>query len=149
MKITKCNVCGNEHITQEENIYQCKECGFHTTDMYVKLSKNYIKSPKTQFDQYLVHMPKIVQDLKKYDRASKTYWLPMILNVYPVGIIYPNGLDKENWSWMFSEYKAIPINERINFPNPQKPGEYFEYQLDIDNEKMLDTYKDGLDLLQQ
>jgi len=147
MNIIKCKVCGNTHVDKEDNLYVCKKCGFHTSSVYINLNKDYQTKPKTVFDNYLLQMPKLVQDIVVYDEVNKCYWLPMILNVYPIGIIYPNGLNKDNWSWMFSKYIVIPLEERINYPNPQKQGEYFEYRLDVENEQLISNYEDGLKLL--
>jgi len=147
MNYTTCFNCNSEHIEIADGMTLCKDCGFYTMKGFNVLSKNYYDKPKTEFDGFLKSQPLLVQSLKLYDETQKLYWIPFILNVYPVGIIYPNGTSLDNWKWCFSVYKPIQISERSKYPNPNKPGEFFEYNLDIENETQCESFGQALEYL--
>ena len=144
MKYKKCFNCNSTNIETNEDAVLCKECGFYSTLNFKNLSEDFDEQPKNSFDSFMKGMHKIVKDLTKYDVKNELYWLPYILHIYPKAILYPLGNSVNNWKWSFAPYKAIDKDKIKDYPNPSKPGEFYEYILDIDNEVSYDNYIDAL-----
>jgi hypothetical protein len=134
MTYNKCFVCGSDKVESESGYTQCKQCGFHTQLSYKDLSIDYKENPITPFDKFATNFPNIVQDLMMFDEVNNLYWLPIILDIYPVGIIYPIGTSVNDWTWCYAPYKVIPLSERKEYPIKGRTNEYHEYMLDVENE---------------
>lgn len=120
-----CNTSENFYIDTLDNKTQkiCFHCGFFTNDNYQ------VNSEATRkFDE---HNSKLITDLKFIDMNGYV-WYPLIIDA-DNGMIFPDGTDKDNWSWAVAGKKIIPVMERINYPKPGKENEFYEIMLDMDN----------------
>jgi len=136
-KIKKCYNCGNTKILQEGNVAICKECGYQTSIEYKKDS-DFIKKIKET-------STRIVKENIIYDEDLKQYWVLSVIHVNKKGCIFPND-DKQ---WVFMKYMAIPVNERIKYPIPNKESEYYEFTIDPNSEQIFDKFIDAVNKLKE
>jgi hypothetical protein len=61
-------------------------------------------------------------------------------------MVFVNGTSIENWKW--SAVKAVPVSEeeKEKYPIPNKPGEYYEWRMDMSTMKSFEE-KDFMDAL--
>ncbi len=144
MKVKKCPYCSSTNLREEEKMIVCEKCGFHTLPLYTNLSEDYENNPITPFDRIMKAQPILLKVLKVLDKNTNQWWFPLIMNLYPKGIVYPIG-DENNWKWAFSSYVVIPLDLREQYPIPDRPGEYYEYQLDLQNTAYCNTYLEAID----
>ena len=50
-------------------------------------------------------------------------------------MIFPDGKSKDEWEW--TVVKSIPVkeDEKEKYPIPNKPGEFYQKRMDMDNLK--------------
>jgi len=119
----KCPHCGKTSVMKEKDVRICLTCGFQSLPTYEKDS--------AVMESIISTAPKIVKELMFYDDKIDRYWVPSILDVNRVGMVFPEG-NTEKWSWVFAPYTAIPTFERINYPVPDTKDEYYEYRLGLE-----------------
>ena len=91
-----CPHCGSlsqciEDEQKEYSSYMCFSCGFMSDSRFVK---GYTENLKSQ--------PALLNKVKFFDKMRKIYWYPTIINMGPVGLIYPEGTE-EDWNWRFAK----------------------------------------------
>jgi len=104
------------------NSYWCYGCGFTSNDLLVKDSEYY--NAQTEL------FPELYKDLIHEDKDGKC-WIPSSINVPEKGMVFINGNNSNNWKW--AGVKAVPIleKEKHKFPIPKKPGEFYEWRMDM------------------
>tara|TARA_B100001564_G_scaffold342717_1_gene338608 strand:- start:633 stop:1136 length:504 start_codon:yes stop_codon:yes gene_type:complete len=62
-------------------------------------------------------------------------WLPTVITMADKGMIFPDGKSKDEWEW--TVVKSIPVkeDEKEKYPIPNKPGEFYQKRMDMDNLK--------------
>ena len=60
-------------------------------------------------------------------------WLPNTINVEDVGMVFPYGTNKDNWTWAAVKAVKIPEEERKekNHPIPGQEGKFLTYKMDM------------------
>jgi hypothetical protein len=53
-----------------------------------------------------------------------------------LGIIYPEGT-LEDWKWKYARVVDVGKDEEMKYRIPDKPGEYYETKLDVDNAEIF------------
>ena len=106
MNITNCFNCNNFDLHIDNELILCKHCGFYTTSKNINLTSGWMLNPITPFDKFMYKMPKLIKLLKKKDKVTKLYWLPIILNNYPNYVISPDGTETK-WRWIQFNYNKI------------------------------------------
>lgn len=129
-----CNISDKLYIDSNETgeTRFCLNCGYQTHTKF--------KINTDELAKYESGNPKIVNALKKADENTGQYWYPAVITLNNLGIIFPDGVDEENWKWGFAEIISIPLFERINYPIPGKDDEFYETRLDIENAKHFNTF---------
>lgn len=120
----KCPQCGETSVLKENDVRICMSCGFQSLPTYLKDSET--------IELMINTAPKIIKELMFYDDKIEKYWVPSILDVNRVGMVFPEG-NKDNWKWAYAPYKAIPTFERIKYPVQGKEDEYYEYRLGLED----------------
>ena len=121
---------GNKHFfyhkDEKTNLesYLCMTSGYTSTSLFVKGSES-CKSA-------LESSPPLVVELQKYDPERNLIWLPVVLNMGKMGIIWPEGT-KTKWYWKYAEMVDIPTEEQQKYPIAGKDGEYYKNRLDVEN----------------
>ena len=100
--------------------YICFDCGY-TSNSALKLE---------ECEEETKNYTSLVKDLKIEDTERGLEWYPSVINMGSMGMIYPEG-SAHNWVLQSSKSKAIPEEQRKNYP--KEDGTYYETYLDIDN----------------
>jgi len=113
--------CFLEKTDEGFESYLCFDCGF-TTNSVLKIDTDECK-------EHTKHYTALVQDLKIVDEERGLEWYPSVINMGPLGLIYPDGT-QNLWNWRVAKVKPIPEDERHNYPKEDGSGDY-ETFLDI------------------
>ena len=134
-KLTDCP-CGKsdacyERKTSGIKTYMCYGCGFLSNDLMRKGLKF--------FKEQLEVLPELYKEIMWKDEKGKQ-WMPSTINIPTVGMVFFNGKTVEEGRW--TAVKSVPISEeeKSKFPNPHKPGEYYEHKMDPTTSKDFDRY---------
>jgi hypothetical protein len=125
MEKQHCAICNTNELIGEYGEFLCLTCGYTTKEKY-KIHNT------IEIEQYEASVPKIISDLKQYDKKNNCNWYPTVVDFYKVGTVFPNGT-KENWKWAFAPYIPIPLFARIKNPIGGDSDLYHEYALDFKN----------------
>ena len=131
--LTECPCCGSNACskTKRENIeiQLCWTCGMTTTS-------ELIEGSNFQKENY-ENTAELIKDLKQvHDNLA---WYPKVINLPENGMVFPEW-NKRVKDWYWSAVKAIPVNEeeREKYPDPNNPGKYYKFRMDIKNIKRYD-----------
>ena len=140
--LTICDHCGSDAcykqpVTEDINLYFCYGCGFQSNSAMIEGSDFY--------NEQLEVLPELYKDLISIDNDGKV-WIPSAINSPTQGMIFVNGTSIGNWKW--SAVKAVPVSEEEieKYPIPSKPGEYYEWRMDMSTMKSFEE-KDFMDAL--
>jgi Zn ribbon nucleic-acid-binding protein len=127
-----CPVC-NMHTafqTTEQNIesYLCFTCGYTSNSLFTEESEKLAALLKTTSE--------LIKDLKVFDTVREIYWFPSVINMGRLGIIFPEGT-LEDWKWKYARVVDVGKDEEMKYRIPDKPGEYYETKLDVDNAEIF------------
>jgi len=115
----KCPNCQNEHIEIDNNEKRtCLDCGFYTEKGYNILNKFVI----------FQSIPELFKDLC-VEAEDQSIWFPTVLNWEDVGILFPDGKNKDEWEWVVAPSINIPKEVRKNFPVKGQPGKYHKTKI--------------------
>ena len=66
-------------------------------------------------------------------------WFPTVITMPDKGMVFPEPI-KETDDWGWTVVKAIPVKEeeKEKYPIPNKPGEFYENRMDMENLKSFD-----------
>jgi len=123
-----CPNCNKDDLQLDEttiNTRLCLNCGYTTNSLYT-IDSDSVK----QFEQ---KSAKIIIELRLKDKKLNQYWYPSVINIYKKGLVFPEGKSKSDWKWAYSSYVPIPVQERINYPMPDKKGQFYEYKMDTES----------------
>ena len=112
--------------------YLCMSTGYMTTTQF--------KAESESFQNHLASSPKIVNELQFVDHLRGLVWIPCVLNMGKLGIIFPEG-SRDDWIWKYASIVDIPKEEQHNYPVPKKDGEFYETKLDLENAKRFSKDK--------
>ena len=104
----------------------CLTCGF--------TSNTSMESESEQAKQSLELTADLIRDNQQIHNGL--VWLPTVITMADKGMIFPEPIkDKDEWEW--TVVKAIPVNEdeKEKYPIPNKPGEFYQKRMDMDNLK--------------
>ena len=123
------NACIKTPASDGTIIQQCWTCGMTTNS----LMKNEGDFEKQNYDQTAA----IIKDLKQVHEDLA--WYPKIINLPQKGMIFPEW-NKRVKDWYWAAVKAIPIipEEQDKYPDPNNPGEFYKFKMDIQNIKRYD-----------
>ena len=127
-----CKRCGSDacyKVEHEKSMHwQCMDCGFYTNTTMLKNSDvvDHIKSTS----------PELYKDLL-FEDEDGLIWAPKVVKVPEVGTIFIDGTSIMNWAWCFMPAEKIPEEERWEFPDKNKPGEFEIYRT---NDKKKRSY---------
>ena len=113
-----------------------------TDEHYLCMSRGYMasshfKMEDEDFQKQMEGSPELVKALQHYDDERELVWIPTVLNMGPLGMVFPDG-NLESWHWKYAKNVKIEDGERENYPIPGKEGEYFESRLDVENAETFD-----------
>lgn len=109
-----CPNCNNKQleISLQTDSYSCLKCGYTSQHGYIIDNK----------EQIFQSLPELFKDL--CIESEGRLWFPNVLNWENVGILFPDGFNKENWEWTVAPCIPIPENQQKNYPVRDKPGKF-------------------------
>ena len=129
--LTECPCCGSNACSKTtahdgNEIYLCWTCGMSTTSELIDGSD----FEKNNFSQ----TAELIKDLKQVH--NDLAWYPKVINLPEKGMVFPEW-NKRMKDWYWASVKAVPITEeeKDKYPNPNNPGEYYNFKMDIKNIK--------------
>ena len=137
-KLTDCPCCkGNacyesEFTTQDGPIktWICMTCGFTSNTTMEEGSKS--------LDKAMELTAELIKDLRQVH--NNLVWFPTVITMPDNGMIFPEPLkeNKKDWGWTVVKAIPIPEDEKLKYPDPTKPGEYYKNRMDMKNLKRFD-----------
>lgn len=132
-----CPCCGSDacyHSLNEEGKFtkMCMTCGFTTGDQMI------------EGDQYVTNvLENTAQLVKDLSQPHEGYvWYPIVINIPDKGMIFPEWNKRvKDWYWASVRSKEVLEEEKNKYPNPQIPGEYHKYRVDMETLARYDKYE--------
>lgn len=123
--MVKCGVCGGDacYHTQGENnfeSYMCFTCGYSTS--------SHLKVGSQLVEQTRQSSAELIKDLEK--EIDGFHWFPTVMNIPEQGIVFPDGVNKEEWKWAAMMSVPVKEEEKEKYPVPGKKGEFYTHRLD-------------------
>ena len=134
-RVIVCPVCKDtdtcfEEIQENFSSYMCFNCGFMSDTRY--------RAGSVELLDNLNQSPQLVQDLQYFDEAKGIVWVPCVINMGELGIIYPDedsqdkaafkATDKKNYVWKYAKVVEIPEDMTGLYDN-------YDKRLDVENAK--------------
>ena len=116
-------ICYRVQVTNEVSNYMSLSCGFITNTL--------MKEGEELYEQSIETIPELYKDLAWTDPETGMVWLPNTINVEDVGMVFPYGTNKDNWTWAAVKAVKISEEERKNHPIPGQEGKFREYKMDM------------------
>jgi DNA-directed RNA polymerase subunit RPC12/RpoP len=132
--LIECPCCGSDACSKTtsqdgSDIYLCWTCGM-TTNSLMEDGSDFEKENYEQTAE-------IIKDLKQvHDNLA---WYPKVINLHENGMVFPEW-NKRVKDWYWAAVKAIPVmeEEKEKYPDPNSPGEFYKFRMDIKNIKRYD-----------
>jgi len=122
--------CFEEIVNESMSSWICFKCGMTTNSLFTEENKQ----------TYVDNSPELIRELEFFDEERKLYWFPTVINMGPMGVVYPEGT-KELWHWKLATLVDIPEMLQKQYPVDGKEGEYHTSRLDVENAKIFNQYE--------
>jgi len=125
-QLTTCRKCGSplcyERHTESIIFWDCLQCGYSTNTLL-------LVNTEAVFS-YESMVPRLFQDIKYVD-SDGLVWFPTTVTKEGVGIIFPDGTNKDDWKWAVARH--VPVEEAEKERFKKKDGTYHTYKTDMKN----------------
>ena len=133
------DLCYKMEINEDVTNYFSLSCGFWT---------NTLMTPGSDFyEEQFSSLPELYKDLSWTDPKTGLVWVPNTINEPELGMVFVNGGTVDNWEWAATKAIEVKEEEKIKFPIPGKPGEYYKHRMDMENLKSFDRERGYIDAL--
>lgn len=133
------NACYEQVLTPDEikdtiTTWLCMGCGFTTSTLMTKGSKVVKDAIETA--------PELYKDLL-FEDTSGNIWLPSTLTLPGKGMVFIDGVDKQNWKWAAAKAIEILEEEKSKYPEGQT------HKMDMQNIKHFNQkeFMDALEMI--
>lgn len=136
-KLTDCPCCTSNACYESEfntldgpvKTWLCLTCGFTTnTEM---------KEGEERTNQSLEITADLIRDNQQVHDGL--VWLPTVITMADKGMIFPEPVkDKDEWKWTVVKSISVNEDEKEKYPIPNKPGEFYQKRMDMDNLKRFE-----------
>ncbi len=89
-----------------------------------------MKEGEEFYAQQLEVLPELYKDVLFKDKDG-LIWMPTTINLPQSGMVFYNGTNKENAKWAAVKAVRVLPEEREKYPIKGKPGEYYEWRMDM------------------
>ena len=125
--LTICNHCDSDACYITENgpnvkTYSCFGCGY--------TSNSLMKEGEEFYEKQLEVLPELYKDVMFKDKDGMI-WMPTTINFPQNGMVFYNGTNKENAKWAAVKAVRVLPEEKEKYPIKGKPGEYYEWRMDM------------------
>lgn len=116
-ELTKCSRCGDESCYVQYipptmlRLDYCLGCGFQSSPSY---------NDAQTLEASLKYLPTIYKILIDQEEESLKIWIPTFINVEGLGVIYANGIDRDNWWWESTKYDKKMNPPKLKVADIQK-----------------------------
>ena len=123
------DACSKTTSTDGSDVYLCWTCGM-TTNSLLEDGSDFEKENYEQTAE-------LIKDLKQVH--NNLAWYPKVINLPENGMVFPEW-NKRVKDWYWAAVKAAPVlkEEQEKYPDPNNPGEYYKFKMDIKNIKRYD-----------
>lgn len=121
------SLCYSIQISPDIKSYMSLSCGFWSNSLMTQDS-DFLK------EQFEI-LPEIYKDLAWEDPNTKLVWIPMMVNVPHLGMVFANGSSVENWKWASVQAVKVKEEEKEKFKKPGTEDEYYEWKTDMSTKK--------------
>lgn len=125
-----CAHCGELECYKESmgdvDSFLCMGCGYTSTTLN--------KDGSVELRKWEMTTPELIKKAKFVDKDGLA-WYPSVLNLPSTGLIFPDGVNENDWGWRVAKVVAIPEEDRNKYPIPGKQNEYYSTRLDMKNSK--------------
>ncbi len=132
------DACYKQEVNEKITNYVCYGCGF--------ISNSLMKDGEEYWEQQLMSLPELYKDLIYKDKNDQ-YWIPNTVNQPELGMVFVNGSNIENWSWAATKAIKVKEEDKLKYPIPGKPGEYYKHRMDMENLKSFDKERGFIEAL--
>ena len=134
-KLTDCPCCTSNACYESEfktldglsTTWLCLTCGFTTNTSMEKDGETAKQSLELTAD--------LIKDNQQVH--NNLVWLPTVITMPEKGMIFPEPIKNTENDWEWTVVKSIPVkeDEKEKYPIPNKPGEFYEKKMDMENLK--------------
>ena len=139
-KLVTCPCCKSDACYESEfttkdgpiNTWLCMTCGFTSNTTMTEDSEGLKQTLELTAD--------LIKDLRQ--DHDGLVWFPTAITMPEKGMIFPEPLKgtstlKGGTNWQWTVVKAIPIpkKEQEKYPDPNNPGTFYKYRMDMKNLK--------------
>jgi len=133
------DLCYRIEINEDITNYFSLSCGFWT---------NTLMTPGSDFyEEQLSTLPELYKDLSWEDPKTGLIWVPNTINQPELGMVFANGSNNTDWKWTAAKAIEVKDVEKVKYPIPGKPGEYYKHRMDMENMKDFDRERGYIDAL--
>ena len=137
-KLTDCPCCTSNACYESEfstlegkvSTWLCLTCGF--------TSNTEMKEGDERTNQSLELTADLIRDNKQIH--DNLVWLPTVITMADKGMIFPEPIKdtEDDWEWTVVRSIIVKEDEKEKYPIPNKPGEFYEKKMDMENLKRYD-----------
>lgn len=128
-----CPHCGSHNCFVEEingvKSYLCMECGYSTNGYFKEGSESLIANEMS--------LPELFKELRWVDPQTNLVWFPTVLNFPTIGIVFPDGTNKDDWKWRAAPAVDVPQEEQMNYPIPGQPGQFYTKKVSMEASRLF------------
>ena len=130
-QMTICTRCGSDaaymqEINKDVTVEFCFGCGHQTNSL--------MRRDSLFLEEQMETLPNLYKELLVEDEEGKI-WMPSFIHDPEVGMVFADGVSKNDWQWAATISKEIPEEEREKYPIPNAPGKYYSKKADMENIK--------------
>ena len=132
------DACYKQEVNEKVTNYVCYACGF--------ISNSLMREGEEYWEEQLISLPELYKDLIHRDNNNQ-YWIPNTVNQPELGMVFVDGVNMDNWSWAATKAIEVEDKDKLKYPIPGKPGEYYKHKMDMENLKKFDRKRGFIDAL--
>ena len=116
------DACYVAENSSEIKTYSCFGCGY--------TSNSLMKEGNEFYDKQIEVLPELYKDVMFKDE-DEMVWFPTTINLPQQGMVFYHGTSKETAKWAAVKAVKVTDEEKEKYPIKGKPGEFYEYRMDM------------------
>ena len=118
----KSDACYTIENTPEIKTYSCFGCGF--------TSNTLMKEGEEFFEQQVEVLPELYKDVM-FEDENGLKWFPTTISLPTQGMVFYNGINKENAKWAAVKAVEVKEEEKEKYPIKGKPNQFHTHRMDM------------------
>jgi hypothetical protein len=116
------DACYVAENSSEIKTYSCFGCGY--------TSNSLMKEGNEFYDKQIEVLPELYKDVMFKDE-DEMVWFPTTINLPQQGMVFYHGTSKVTAKWAAVKAVKVTDEEKEKYPIKGKPGEFYEYRMDM------------------